>query len=262
MALRGLAGKAAVVTGGAGGIGRATARRLAVEGAKVAIVDLDAGAVDEAVADVSEASTGGPAVGAVADVSTEAGADAAVAAAVDAFGRLDLYHNNAGIEGPVIPFVDYPIAEFDRVIAVNVRGVFLCMQLALRQMVAQGGGGSIVNMSSLAGFRGSAGMVAYTTSKHAVIGLTRCGAQEGAPHGIRVNSVHPGVIDTRMLRSLEAGFRPDDPDAMHQAMVGMVPLGRAGTPEDVASLVVWLLSDEAEYVSGSLHAVDGGVSGM
>jgi 3alpha(or 20beta)-hydroxysteroid dehydrogenase len=262
MALRGLAGKAAVVTGGAGGIGRATARRLATEGCQVAIVDLDADAVAEAVAEVTAVSTGGPATGATADVSTEDGAEAAVGAAVTAFGRLDLYHNNAGIEGPVTPLVDYTVADFDRVIAVNVRGVFLGLRAALRQMIAQGGGGSIVNMSSLAGFRGSSGMVAYTTSKHAVVGLTRSGALEGAPHGIRVNSVHPGVIDTRMLRSLEAGYRPDDPAAMRQAMVNMVPLGRCGTPDDVASLVVWLLSDEAEYVTGSLHAVDGGVSGM
>jgi 3alpha(or 20beta)-hydroxysteroid dehydrogenase len=262
MALRGLTGKAAVVTGGAGGIGRATARRLAGEGGRVAIVDLDADAVAAAVDEVSAVSTGGPATGAVADVSTEEGAAAAVAAAVSAFGRLDLYHNNAGIEGPVRPLVDYSAADFDRVIAVNVRGVFLGLQAAFRQMIAQGDGGAIVNMSSLAGFRGSNGMVAYTTSKHAVIGLTRTAAQEGAPHRIRVNSVHPGVIDTRMLRSLEEGYSPGDPDAMRQRMVSMVPLGRCGTPDDVASLVVWLLSDESEYVTGSLHAVDGGVSGM
>jgi NAD(P)-dependent dehydrogenase (short-subunit alcohol dehydrogenase family) len=262
MALRGLVGKAAVVTGGAGGIGRATASRLAAEGCRVAVVDLDADAVAEATAEVTAVSTGGPATGTVADVSTPEGADAAVGAAVSAFGRLDLYHNNAGIEGPVTPLVDYPLADFDRVIAVNVRGVFLGLQAALRQMIAQGGGGSIVNMSSLAGFRGSAGMVAYTTSKHAVIGLTRSGALEGARHRIRVNSVHPGVIDTRMLRSLEEGFRPDDPAAMRQAMVAMVPLGRTGTPDDVASVVAWLLSDEAEYVTGSLYAVDGGVSQM
>jgi NAD(P)-dependent dehydrogenase (short-subunit alcohol dehydrogenase family) len=228
----------------------------------VAVVDLDADAVADAVSEVSAAATGGPATGAVADVSTEEGADAAVGAAVSAFGRLDLYHNNAGIEGPVRPLVDYSAADFDRVIAVNVRGVFLGLRAAIRQMIAQGGGGSIVNMSSLAGFRGSSAMTAYTTSKHAVIGLTRSAALEGAPHGIRVNSVHPGVIDTRMLRSLEEGFRPDDPDAMRRQMVSMVPLGRCGTPDDVASLVAWLLSDEAEYVTGSLYAVDGGVSQM
>jgi NAD(P)-dependent dehydrogenase (short-subunit alcohol dehydrogenase family) len=156
--------------------------------------------------------------------------------------------------------VDTEVAEFDRVMAVNVRGVFLGLREVLRAMEFQGGGGAIVNTASIAGLRGSARLVSYSTSKHAVIGLTKGAALEGAAFGVRVNAVAPGFIDTRMLHSINSMAAPDDADGQRARLEGRVPLGgRLGTADEVANMVAWLLSPEASYVTGGLYLVDAGV---
>jgi NAD(P)-dependent dehydrogenase (short-subunit alcohol dehydrogenase family) len=180
--------------------------------------------------------------------------------AVDRFGRVDLLFNNAGIEGRIASIVDSSADDFDRVIAVNVRGVYLGLREMLRALQRQASGGAIVNTASIAGLRSGAGLAPYVASKHAVIGLTRTAAVEGAAFGVRVNAVAPGYIDTRMLRTLYATRRPDDLEAGRQAMASRVPLKRLGTPEDVANLVAWLLSPEASYITGSVHLVDAGLT--
>jgi NAD(P)-dependent dehydrogenase (short-subunit alcohol dehydrogenase family) len=155
--------------------------------------------------------------------------------------------------------VDTEAADFDRVIAVNVRGVFLGLREVLRALKRQDGGGAIVNTASVAGLRGSNRLAPYSTSKHAVIGLTRSAAREGAEFGVRVNAVAPGFIDTRMLHSINAMGSPGDPEAAEADLVSRVPIGRLGTPDEVANVVAWLLSAEAAYVSGGVYLVDAGV---
>jgi NAD(P)-dependent dehydrogenase (short-subunit alcohol dehydrogenase family) len=248
------AGKVAVVTGAASGFGLAAATRLAAEGARVVLVDRAA----DALADAAAALDGAAAV--VADVSLEADVDSYVSAALDAFGRIDLFFNNAGIEGRMAPMTELTADDFDRVWAVNARGVFLGLRAVLRVMKEQQSG-AIVNTASMAGIRGSATFSPYVASKHAVVGLTRCAALEGAPFGIRVNAVAPGHIDTRMARALTAQINPEDPDGVYQRIAASVPLGgRYGTADEVASLALWLLSGDARYVSGAVHLIDGALN--
>ncbi len=247
------AGKVAVITGAAAGFGLAVATRLAAEGARVVLVDQAADPLAQAAAGIDGA------VGFVADVSQEADVEDYVRAAVRAHGRIDLFFNNAGIEGRMAPMTDLSVADFDRVLAVNTRGVFLGLRAVLRVMKGQSSG-AIVNTASMAGIRGGATFAPYVASKHAVVGLTRCAALEGAPYGIRVNGVAPGHIDTRMARDLTAQIDPADPDAAYQRIAAQVPLGRYGTAEEVASLVVWLLPDEASYLSGATHLIDGALN--
>jgi 3alpha(or 20beta)-hydroxysteroid dehydrogenase len=249
----GLEDQVAVVTGAANGFGLAVATRLADEGAKLVLVDRDAEALHAAAEKL-----GGLAV--VADVSQEAEVDGYVAAAVDAHGRIDLFFNNAGIEGRMAPMTELSVADFDRVWAVNARGVFMGLRAVLRVMKPQGSG-VIVNTASMAAIKGAATFSPYIASKHAVLGLTKSAALEGAPYGIRVNCVAPGHIDTRMARDLTAQINPDDPEGVFQTVSNSVPYGkRYGTAAEVASLVMWLLSDESEYVSGGLHLIDGALN--
>jgi NAD(P)-dependent dehydrogenase (short-subunit alcohol dehydrogenase family) len=247
-------GQVAVVTGAAGGFGRAVATRLAAAGARLVLVDNATEALHEAAREI-----GGGALPVVADVSQEADVDGYVQAAVDGHGRIDMFFNNAGIEGRMAPMTELSADDFDRVLAVNTRGVFLGLRAVLKVMKPQQSG-AIVNTASMAGIRGAATFSPYVASKHAVIGLTRCAALEGAPYGIRVNAVAPGHIDTRMARDLTAQIDPADPAGVYQRISAQVPLGRYGTAGEVARLSVWLLSDEASYISGATHLIDGALN--
>ena len=180
-----------------------------------------------------------------------------VAAALDAHGKVDALFNNAGVEGPVAPLVDYPTDDFDRVMAVNVRGVWLGLKHA-GPAIAASGGGAIVNTASMAGVTGTARLCAYGASKHAVIGLTKTAALEFAPLGVRVNAVAPAPIDTRMLHAIAAGMNPDDPSVATAQMAARVPLARYGTPDEVAAVAAFLCSDDATYMTGAMVPVDGG----
>ena len=248
-------GHVVVVTGAAGGIGRATAQRFATEGAAIVAVDLpgsDLAGTAEAVA-----AAGGESTTVTADVSSESDVAAYVAAALDTYGRLDALFNNAGIEGPVTPLVEYPAGDFDRVMAVNVRGVWLGIKHAGPAIISSGGG-AIVNTASMAGMVGTARLCAYGASKHAVIGLTKTAALEFAPLGVRVNAVAPAPVDTPMVRAIEEGMSPADPSAARERMTARVPLARYGTPADIAGVVAFLCSDDAAYMTGAVVPVDGG----
>ena len=248
-------GKVALVTGGGNGIGRAACIAFAKQGAKVVAVDRD-GAAAEATAGIIR-QNGGDAVAVTADVTKSADVKAYVKAAIDKYGRIDCFFNNAGIEGKVSPIVDYDEAVFDAVIGVNVKGVFLGLKHVLPEMIRQGGG-AIVNTASVAGLVGTPGMPAYVASKHAVIGLTKTAAGEVARQGIRVNAVCPGPVDTRMIHSLEAQLSPGDPASVNQRYQASLPTGRYSTPEEIANMVLFLCSDLASNTTGGQFVVDGG----
>lgn len=248
-----LAGQTAVVTGAASGIGLAIARRLAASGVRVVMVDRDDAALHRAKDEL------GPQVLPVcADVTEDKSAAEYVARAEAAFGPVTLAVLNAGITGPIAPIESVPLAAFDQVMAVNVRSVWLGLA-ALLPAMRKAGGGSIVATSSTAGLRGTARLAAYSASKHAVIGLVKSAALEGARHGVRVNAMCPGPIDTGMMTSIEASFRPDDPAAARRGTASRVPLGRLGSTSDVAALMMFLLSDEAAFATGGAYSLDGGV---
>ncbi|WP_238013251.1 glucose 1-dehydrogenase [Dactylosporangium sp. AC04546] len=250
--MRGIAGKVAVVTGASGGIGAATARRLADEGARVVAVDLD----EDGVRGVASALPT-EAIWVRADVSAEEGVSAYLDAALERFGRVDLHHLNAGIAGSFATLPELTVAEFDRVMAVNVRGVFLGVRAAFRQYAAQGGAGSIVITGSIGSLRGSADLLAYQTSKHAVLGILRGAAMYGGPLGVRVNAVAPGIVPTDLFAATPAVAGGRD-DMTRRA--SSTPLRRAGTGDDVAGVVAFLLSDDAAYMTGEVVSVDGGAS--
>ena len=246
--------KIALITGGAAGIGLETARLFLSEGASVVLVDLK----EDALAKAAE-TLEGEVLTIAADVSSPEDTARYVRETVDRFGRIDVFFNNAGIEGKVAPLVDQKIDDFDRVMAVNVRGSFLGLQHVLPVMMGQKSG-SVINMSSIAGLQGSPNVAPYITSKHAVVGLTRAAAIEAAPDGVRVNSVHPSPVNTRMMRSLEDGFNPGQGDAVKEQLTATIPLGRYGESADIAALVLFLASDEAAFITGAQYSVDGGMA--
>src|SRR5215467_10722145 len=247
-----LDGKAALITGAGGAIGRATALAFAREGARVAAADLAADAARETVALINAAD--GQALAVTGEVASDAAVKAMVAAAVAAYGRLDCAFNNAGIAGFQVDAsgqktADWSEASFDRMIAVNLKGVWLCMKSELVQMVAQGGG-AIVNTASIAGLIGLPTSSAYVAAKHGVVGLTKTAALEYADNNVRVNAVCPGYIETNMTA--------DTMRRRGQQIMAMVPFHRMGKPEEIAEMVLWLCSDRASYVSGAAYNVDGG----
>lgn len=248
------ADQVAIVTGGAAGIGRAVATRLAHDGARVVLVDRDEAELEKTAAVL------GAAAAIVADVRDESAVAGYVRRTIADCGRVDLFFNNAGIEGPRTSIVDLDIADFERVMSVNVRGVLLGLREVMRAFQSQGGGGAIVNTASMAGVRGGLKFSPYIASKHAVVGLTRCAALEGAEHGIRVNAVAPGLIDTRMLKAIAEQDAPDDPEGNMSQMAARVPLKRNGTADEVANLATWLLSAEASYITGTINLIDAGLN--
>lgn len=248
-------GKVALVTGAGNGIGRASSLGFAKRGAKLVVVDRDTEA-GEATAGIAR-QQGADAIFVAADVTKSADVAAYVKAALDKFGAIDCFHNNAGIEGAVAPTADYDEAMFDAVMGVNVKGVFLGLRHVLPVMLRQKRG-AVVNTASVAGLIGTPGMPAYVASKHAVLGLTKVAGGEVARAGVRVNAVCPGPIDTRMIHSLAAMMSPTDPAAASQRYQSSIPIGRYGTAEEVANVVLFLCSDLASNVTGTHYVVDGG----
>lgn len=249
-----LADKVIIITGATGGIGAASARRFAAEGARLVLVDLNQDALDALAAEI-----GGETVAIAADVTNVAQTDTYFTAATERFGQLDGAFLNAGIEGGIAPIEDYDIDMYERVMAVNVRGVFLGMQHAIRLMKPRGQG-SIVLTSSLAGLRGSRKIAPYTASKHAVVGLMKSASLECASRGVRINTINPAPIATRMIEALEEGYAPGSGGAIKEKMERAVPMRRYGQPEEVANLALFLLSDESSYITGNTYPVDGGMS--
>ncbi len=258
-----LDGKVAVITGGAGVIGMAAGKLFAQEGARVLLVDLNKNALDQAVQNIGSGSVSF----AVADVSQPDQVQAYVNTAVDRYGGIDVFLNNAGIEGAVLPIADYPVDVFDKVIAVNVRGAWLGLKYVIPVM-AQKGAGSIVISSSVAGVTGSSGVSAYNCSKHAVIGIMRSAALECAPLNIRVNTINPSPVESRMMRSLEGGYdamlKTVEPEVEHpsgkELVLAGMPMGRYATPEEVARVMLFLSSDESSFCTGGVYMVDGGMT--
>ena len=243
-------GKVAFVTGAASGIGRATAVAFARAGARVALADLSEGGLRETARLVEE--SGGRSLTLNCDVTDEDDVVAALDSTLERFGRLDAAFNNAGVEQPVKPSVDISRKEWDRVIGVSLTGVFLCMKHEIAIMLRQGAG-AIVNVSSGAGVKGFKGQTAYAAAKHGVIGLTRSAALDYAASGIRINAVCPGIVDTEMIQRFAKSATGG-----REALVADEPVGRLGTPEEIAAGVLWLCSDASSFATGHALVIDGG----
>jgi NAD(P)-dependent dehydrogenase (short-subunit alcohol dehydrogenase family) len=248
-----LSGKVALITGGAGSIGLATARAFVSEGAHVLIADLDEASLARAAAGLGSDAAGW----AVADVTNEQQVEAAVRDTVERFGRLDIAFANAAVFGVVAPVSDYPADVFQRVMAVNVLGSFLVAKHALAVMEP---GGSLIINSSVVGVTSDRSIAAYATSKHALVGLMRTAAKEMAPKGIRVNTLHPGPIDNEFQSTIEIEAIGASREESAKAFEQMIPLARHGTPDEIAQAVVFLASDESAFMTGTPLVVDGGLS--
>ncbi|HEX9471334.1 MAG TPA: SDR family NAD(P)-dependent oxidoreductase [Bradyrhizobium sp.] len=249
-----LDGKVAVVTGAAGVIGSATARLLAERGARVVAVDRREQDLRAAIKDLPASAE---ALAVTADVTSEDEVADYVRAAIEKFGTIDVFYNNAGIEGDIAPITKYSLQSFRKVLDVNVVGVFLGLKHVLPVML-KANKGSIINTASIAGLIGSPDIAVYSASKHAVIGLTKSAALECAGSAVRVNCVCPGLIDSRMLSAIVEGRNPGEAPVPNEQIVERTPARRLGKASEVASIVAFLASDEASYVSGSAYTVDGG----
>jgi len=244
------AGKVAFITGAARGIGRATALAFAGRGAAVALADRSEDRAREVVASIEEA--GGRALALGCDVTRSEDIQAALRRTIETFGQLDIAFNNAGIEQPITPTADITEDDWDRIVAINLRGVFLCMKYEI-PLLLQHGGGAIVNTSSGAGVVGIAGQAAYTAAKHGVVGLTKSAALDYARSGVRINVICPGIIATEMMDRFTGGT----PEG-HDRVIAQEPIGRMGSPEEIAAAVLWLCSDAAAFVIGHAMVIDGG----
>lgn len=249
--------KVVIVTGGAGGIGEATLARLVREGAAVTIVDLTQDALDAAKSRVLEAHPDARILTCAADVSNEGDVACYVKATLDEFGYIDGFFNNAGIDGARTDLGSFSRDDFDKVLAINVTGVFLGLKHVLPVMKERGSG-AVVNTASIGGVIGWARQYGYVASKHAVLGLTKGAASEFGPAGIRVNAIAPGGIKTPMAAHAMARLNPDDPDAAERQFASGIPLGRMGHPNEVAGTVAFLLSADAGFINGHTLVVDGG----
>ena len=246
--MKNLENKVAIITGAGSGIGRAIALLYAAEGASIVVSDVNEKGGEETVSGII--SKGGKAIFVKADTAKPGDSKMLVEAAVKTFGGLHIAVNNAGIAGPIGPVGDYPVDGWDKVISINLSGVFYGMHYQIPAMLASGGG-SIVNVASILGKVGTKGSAAYTAAKHGVVGLTEAAALEYADQKIRINSIGPGYILTPMLTNTL------DADTL-KAVAGLHPMGRLGTSEEVAELALWLNSDKASFVTGSYYNVDGG----
>ena len=247
-----LENKVAVITGGAGGIGMSTAKLFLSEGAKVMLIGRTEKSLRKAVADLDDINVDYCA----ADVSKASDTKRYVQKTMDTFGKIDIFFANAGIDGPFKPIADYPEDLFDTVISINLKGVWLGCKYAIPRMNE---GGSVIITSSVAGLKGFAGLGAYVTSKHGVIGIMRVAALESAVRNIRVNSIHPGPVNTRMMRSIEKDISPDNAEKAKKGFEAGVPFGRYAEVEEIADLVLFLASDQSSYITGSTYVIDGGM---
>jgi NAD(P)-dependent dehydrogenase (short-subunit alcohol dehydrogenase family) len=248
-----LQNKVAIITGGAGSIGKTTAKLFLEEGAKVLIVDLNESQLKEVQTELANENV---AIFA-ADVSKANEVESYVNEAIKRFGKIDVFFNNAGIEGIVKPIVDYPEDVFDKVIAVNVKGIWLGNKYVLPKITD---GGSIILTSSVAGLLGFAGLGAYVVSKHAVVGIMRTSAIEAAPRKIRVNSIHPSPVNNRMMRSIEEGASAGNGEAVKKQFEATIPMKRYAEPIEIAQLVLFLASDQSQFITGTTQVIDGGLS--
>jgi len=250
-----LEGKSIIITGGSTGIGRATAERCAEEGAAVVIADINKGEAQLTCDVIKE--HGGNVMFVETDVTDASAVKAMIEATVETHGTLDGAFNNAGIEGAFTNIVKMTEAEFDRTVNVDLKGVWLCVKHEIEQFMSQGSGGSIVSTASVAGLVGTRGGSAYCAAKHGVVGLTKCAALEYARKKIRVNAVCPGVIETPMLDRIMAETGLD-----REAFENQEPMARFGNPREISEAVVWLLSDQASFVTGIAMPVDGGYTAV
>ena len=248
-----LTNKVAVITGGSGAIGSTTAGLFLSEGAKVVLVDINEEALQKVASELNNPNMSYVA----ADVTKAADVQKYVQHTVNTFGKIDIFFNNAGVEGVVSPIIDYPEEAFDKLISVNVKGVWLGIKYVLPEM---NDGGSIINTSSVAGLGGFESMSAYVTSKHAVIGITRTAALEVASRGIRVNTIHPAPVDNRMMRSLEEGYAPGAGENVKKSFEASIPMKRYVTNDDIAKGVLFLASDDSKFITGTKLVVDGGMT--
>ncbi len=248
--------KRVVITGGSGAIGMALAKALLKKGAHVLITDLKQESLEKSKKELASDQL----YIFKSDVSKEKEVAQYVKYAVDKMGGIDIFYDNAGVEGKVIPLEDYPLDVFDQLIDVNIKGVYYGLRHVFPVMKKNKNGGSIIITSSVAGLMGTPNVLPYVTSKHAVIGMMKSAALEGAPHNIRVNTVNPSPVDNRMMRSLEEGFAPGAGAEAKKGFEQSIPLQRYATNEDVAKLMLFLGSDDSSFITGTVNPVDGGMT--
>ena len=244
--------KVAIITGGAAGIGKSTAALFLEQGASVMLVDIN----KEKLQSTSEELNSSNLAYCVADVSNPADVERYTSETLSRFGKINLFYNNAGIEGTSSSLENYPNEIFDKVIAINLKGVWYGCKYVIPKMVD---GGSVIITSSVAGLKGFKDLGAYVTSKHGVIGIMRVAALEFADRNIRVNTVHPGPVNTQMMRRIETDISPDNSEEVKKGFEAIVPFSRYAEPIEIANLVLFLASDESKYVNGNTYVIDGGL---